>query len=352
MNNKKISIIIPVFNNEKYIDRCLSSICGVNEEDIEILVIDDGSTDHTANIIKKYISNYHNIQYIYQKNSGVSTARNMGLRKATGKYVFFLDSDDYLSKNGISELIRYADGKNDLVVFPYVSVKSEKNEYENKKIKHEKIKIVENSDELIKDALINRDVVFNFGNQKNMGCQDMRSSCSKLIKLNIIQQNNISFNKDIVIAEDMIFMLQVYTCIKNALFVNRIVYFYWQNNNSAINSYHSNYLNNILIVNSYIEKITQKRQYDFNEAVDYYKLNDIILYLKYDIFNKKNKDARAKKYYKINAFLNEFNYKRIFNNVKHSNLYKSVEIKKRLFYRITLYRLFIVDEILFYFLYK
>ena len=344
MNKKKVSIIIPTYNNEEYLDKCLASISGKYESNVEILVIDDGSTDHTANIVKKYIYHYNNIHYFYQKNSGVSVARNIGLEKATGEYIFFLDSDDYMSKNGISQLIKYADGQNDLIVFPYALVGD--NGFKDDQSEGEETVIVKDCDKIIKSALIGETVISSFSKQ------DMRSSCSKLIKSEIIRKNNIRFDKNIDIAEDMVFMLHVYEYIEKVLFVNTIVYLYFKNNNSAINSYHPNYINNILKVDSNVDRVIKGKSRELYTAFNFYKLNDIILYLKYDIFNKQNQDTRIDKYKKINDFLKKFEYEKIFNSVKHSEFYKNIKIKQKIIYKITIWKLFIIDEVIFNWVYR
>lgn len=105
----KISIIVPVYNTCNYLSRCLDSL--VNQEiyqDIEIIVIDDGSTDESPEIIRKYAKQYTNIKPIFLPfNTGVSTARNIGLNTAKGEYIGFLDSDDYVDNRFFSELYNY-----------------------------------------------------------------------------------------------------------------------------------------------------------------------------------------------------------------------------------------------------
>lgn len=93
------SIIIPIYNTEKYIRECLDSLLKENV-DIEIIIINDGSTDNSSEIIKEYLGK-GNIKYFYQENSGVSKARNLGISKATGDYIMFLDSDDYIKKGAL-----------------------------------------------------------------------------------------------------------------------------------------------------------------------------------------------------------------------------------------------------------
>ena len=106
-----ITIIIPVFNAEQYLEECINSII---EQDydfnkIEIILIDDGSIDNSLAICKKYQKLYSNIKFISQKNSGVSVARNKGIRNANGKYLMFLDSDDFISENAIKSLVAFFD---------------------------------------------------------------------------------------------------------------------------------------------------------------------------------------------------------------------------------------------------
>lgn len=102
----KISIIIPMYNAEKYIKRCLESIFEQTYKNIEIVIVDDGSTDNSYNICKKYEQQNKKIKLFHKKNNGVSSARNYGLKKCTGKYLCFVDSDDYIEKYYIQQLYK------------------------------------------------------------------------------------------------------------------------------------------------------------------------------------------------------------------------------------------------------
>jgi len=99
----KYSVIIPVYNVEKYIDRCLKSIISQNYDDLEIIVIDNGSTDSSGIICDTYASEYSNISVYHIENHGVGSARNFGLSKARGEFIYFVDSDDYLVGNLFAE---------------------------------------------------------------------------------------------------------------------------------------------------------------------------------------------------------------------------------------------------------
>ena len=104
--NPKVSIIIPVFNMEKYLDVCINSVINQTYKNIEILLINDGSTDSSEDICLKYASLDKRIKYYYQENGGVSKARNFGILNFCGDYVMFLDSDDFLDLNTAQTLIQ------------------------------------------------------------------------------------------------------------------------------------------------------------------------------------------------------------------------------------------------------
>ena len=115
----KYSVIIPVYNVEKYIDRCLKSVISQNYDDLEIIVIDNGSTDRSGSICDIYANEYANISVYHIENHGVGPARNFGLSKAKGEFISFVDADDYLVGNLFSDVESQLDSQLDLLVFSY-----------------------------------------------------------------------------------------------------------------------------------------------------------------------------------------------------------------------------------------
>src|SRR5699024_7704751 len=105
MGSVKVSIIIPAYNVEDYIEQCIKSVIQQSYSNIEIIVINDGSTDGTRKIIEKYIENNENLVLKNQDNQGQSAARNKGIELSKGEYIMFLDSDDYLSTNTVKNLV-------------------------------------------------------------------------------------------------------------------------------------------------------------------------------------------------------------------------------------------------------
>ena len=125
---KNLSIIIPVYNGEKYIDRCLSSI--LNIKDIEIIIVDDCSTDSSYEILCNYSSKYPNIKLLHNtSNLGVSATRNKALKQAKGKYILFLDIDDYLVDNASQTIESLCQTNYDYINFGVISKKNNQLKY-------------------------------------------------------------------------------------------------------------------------------------------------------------------------------------------------------------------------------
>lgn len=115
---KKISIIVPIYNAEKYISKCLDSILMQAKENVELILINDGSTDRSEEIIGTYLGKYKtSIKYIKQTNQGIATTRNIGIEKATGDYIIFVDSDDYIDKDLLKKLEPYMEQEIDIIKY-------------------------------------------------------------------------------------------------------------------------------------------------------------------------------------------------------------------------------------------
>lgn len=121
MNNGCVSVIIPVYNTKKYLEKCLDSVCGQSYSQLEIIVINDGSTDGSEKILQKYSQKDSRFQVITQENRGLSAARNIGLEYSSGEYVLFLDSDDWIDRNTIDTAIHMImKTESDIVLWSYI----------------------------------------------------------------------------------------------------------------------------------------------------------------------------------------------------------------------------------------
>ena len=153
MEDIKISVIIPVYNTEKFLEKCLNSVLNQTLKEIEIIVVNDGSRDNSLEIIKKFKKEDNRIVLLNEQNGGSSFARNKGLETAKGKYFYFIDSDDYLEENTMfEELYNKCENDNlDIVVFDYY------NDFGNRKEYVKNIEISEdvliNKEEYVKDLI-------------------------------------------------------------------------------------------------------------------------------------------------------------------------------------------------------
>ncbi|MGR5906428.1 glycosyltransferase family 2 protein [Bacillus paranthracis] len=128
MKKIKLSVIITNYNKEQYIAQCLQSVIEQTLKGIEIIVVDDGSTDNSMRVLERYEKQHNNLKVYRQQNAGVSAARNTGLQKANGEYVTFLDADDYVHLAGYEKMYEVASGNNaDMVIANIICF----NEYKN-----------------------------------------------------------------------------------------------------------------------------------------------------------------------------------------------------------------------------
>ena len=154
----QVSIIIPVYNVEKYLEECLNSVVHQTYKNIEVILIDDGSTDNSGKICDNYSLKYNNIKIFHKNNSGIADTRNFGIAKATSDYIFFLDSDDFISEDCIELLIK-ALLKNDCDIaicdeFQFIDGQSRKSNLLNSSVKKSKYFIFSNVEATAKSMLL------------------------------------------------------------------------------------------------------------------------------------------------------------------------------------------------------
>ena len=126
MKKVKISVIVPIYNVEKWLSKCINSILAQNFKDFELILINDGSTDNSEKICYKFLDHDNRVKYFYKKNGGLSSARNLGIKKATGKYIVFIDSDDYVDKNYLQYLYESVSKNNSQVAICNFNLVDEK----------------------------------------------------------------------------------------------------------------------------------------------------------------------------------------------------------------------------------
>ena len=228
MNIPDISIIVPVYNASEYLERCIYSLINQSLNNIEIILIDDGSTDNSIEICQKYSGCDNRIKIYKQKNSGQSIARNKGIEIAEAPFLMFVDSDDWIDTDTCECLLDRIVGEGaDVVIFTY------SREYENKSLK----KNIFNGDKSFDEnecknlhrrfAGIIGDELHNPENSDSLA-----PVCTKMYKKSIIIENKLRFEdiREIVSYEDGLFNLNYFKFVKKCIYIDRTFYKYWRSN--------------------------------------------------------------------------------------------------------------------------
>lgn len=299
MENELISVVVPIYNMEKYLNKCVDSILNQTYSNIEILLIDDGSTDLSVKICDEYMKIDSRIKVFHKKNGGLSDAKNFGIKKASGKYVAFVDSDDWIENNMYENMYyKLKDTKSNIVVCGrYI-------EYENgeKKEWYNKNEIIMNKEQ----ALIYLNSFYNF---------DM-SSCDKLYEKSLFDNIEFPYGKK---CEDAYTTYLLFNKADRVTYIPKCFYHYFQRSGSISRNEKIN-MDYIYAAEEQLEFFTTKYPHliyiaETNYAFSVKSIFQVSVERKLqltDEFNLKRKEV--KKYYKS-----------IFNN-------KYITMKKKLTY--------------------
>ena len=229
----KVSLIIPVYNVENYIEKCLNSVVNQTLKDMEVIIVNDGSKDLSKQKIEKYLEKYPWIKYLEKENGGLSDARNYGLHYATGKYIAFLDSDDYVENTMYEEMYNLAERENaDMVECDFIW------EYPNK---------------------IRKDVGVIYNSKKEMIEKARVVAWNKLIKREVLKRTQIEFPVGLRY-EDVEFFYKLVPYLNKVSFVKKCFIHYIQRENSIANT----------------QNIRNKEIFTVLEnVITYYKENDL-----------------------------------------------------------------------------
>lgn len=282
-----ISFIIPVYNVEKYLNECVDSILSQDFKDYEIILVDDGSTDSSGRICDEYAKNHSNISTIHKENGGASDSRNVGLKKASGQYILFIDSDDYIESGSIKKIAEYVGRFSypiDIMfleaskVFPDGTVRSLGDGYQSSLINGQS-----------KDTVMNSLASL----PKYPG-----SPCTKLIRREFIVENDLYFTKGII-AEDIDWTIDLIIRANSFAYCNTPYYYYRQNRaGSVTNTAGSKGIECILfIINKWATK-DNKRKYQnvINAFLAYEYMISLLYYGKCGKETQKKFISELKKY--------------------------------------------------------
>lgn len=247
----KISIIMPVYNKEKYLYKSIKSILNQTYENFELIIVNDGSTDNSSSICHKFEQEDSRIKVIDIENNGVSNARNIGIKNANGQYIQFIDADDYIDKYMLEDLVNLSEKYNtDIIITEIKKVDLKSNKSKEILLPFSGLKSID-------------DMMDNFAQvQKETGIYGCVSN--KFIRKSIIDEYGLKFDKRLWLAEDLDFYLELYKYVTNVYFCNKAYYYYVQEaeNSSTTSDKKHDYLQQAEII------IKEKEMLDYKNALN------------------------------------------------------------------------------------
>lgn len=267
MNNTNLSIIIPVYNAQKYLAAALESIIQTKKQNYELILIDDGSTDESLKICEQYNKQFPFIKVIHQENKGVSEARNRGIEASKGKYLFFMDADDEISSSFLKKMLLTSD-EYDMVECLFAK-----------------------DEEEIDESVGCPEVVTANVFKRNLLNTDFKNYngylWNKIFLSRIIKKYNLSFLSGITVWEDLLFIMEYLTYCKRVRIVKEKLYFYRQRKNSAVHDYTklNTMLKSKISVCKKALKYTKPFDRLFNDLI-YWYIRYNLSYIKHKILDK------------------------------------------------------------------
>lgn len=318
-----ISIIVPVYNSEKYLKACIDSILEQNYNDFELILVDNGSIDRSCDIINSY--NDSRIKLLHLPLPSVSAARNEGLKNAKKKFILFVDADDTLESDALNKfgniISKY---KTDAVVFNYFKVY--KNQKTPEKLPWNNILMTMSE---IQDKYIPR-LVSN---------EVWGSVWRIIVKRDVLIKNKILFDKDLKVAEDLLFNIELFSCLKTIYISDEYLYNYFVHSTSTLNKYKEDNLKQNEVFQAKLKEVLEK--YDiYYKYINEFKKNRMIMYTS-SISNAARNKTKTDGYLEVKTIVKAFN--------KDELCYKNTD--SRLLIRFTLFLMKIRFSLLIYILY-
>lgn len=279
-----LSIVLPVFNVEKYLERCIKSILEGTYKDLELVIVNDGTKDDSENIIIRYLEKYNNITYIVKENGGLSHARNVGYTYAKGEYIAFFDSDDYIEKDMYEKLMAKVKEYNyDIVVCDLYM------EYEQT---GKKIYVGSNVEKEYKDVEKDNNGI---SIRKEIMENIYIAVHNKIYKKELIEktfENGMPFVNGMYY-EDILYTYSILQNIDSISFVNEPLYYYVQRSTSISNNYDKKLYDIITSVEILIENAVENNRFeDYKEILEYIGIRYM-----YGTFMKRIAKTKNKKIY-------------------------------------------------------
>ena len=307
MNNEKIkvSIIIPVYNVENLLYTCIESIINQSLDGIEIIIINDGSTDNSASICDKLSSTYSNIRVIHKINEGVSVARNTGIKLAKGEYIGFVDSDDYIHSDMYLKMYRYAKNNKCDIVMCDANI-----EY----LEHTSIDTI---NQLQESKILDKKSIY-----PELLMEMAGSMWKCLYSKNLLIRNNIACPIGIKLSEDRIFNILAFGYCQKIFYLKESLYTQRIRSNSATTKYYDNMLELVINARNNIFEALDKSWNKSNMYKICYEKQNLasVLQCIRNEFHRDCKKSMYARYKSIRSIISDKNVREIIHNIKDKNI--------------------------------
>lgn len=276
----KVSIVLPVYNTEKYLSQCLDSIINQTFKDFECICINDGSTDSSLKILEDYAKKDIRIKIINQENKGIAYVRNIGINNAKSEYLIFVDSDDWLDKKYLKILYEtIVQTDSEIVSCNYKEYYEKEKNFVSNILPKERMFL--NNDKL---------------SLKISKAYAQPTLWSKIFKISFLKNNKISFFEDYFVCEDAPFVALVFLYLKKITYIDNVLYFYRKQINSSITANKTNLFIGKVYNSIRLMKETTKRNL-FDD--DIFKITYKFLFWDLSSFYKKDYSDETRKYFLI-----------------------------------------------------
>lgn len=288
-HNPFISIIVPVYKiPEGYLRTCIDSILNQKFKDIEIILVDDESPDNCGEICEEYAAIDSRIKVIHQKNQGVSVARNVGIENSTGKWISFVDADDWLEPHYISEFYKITLNNNSDIIMCDCYVNYSSREVKNKFFRDSEIKAKnKEKDRFLLQYLCNK--IYN----DDLATADIGSPWAKIYKREFLIKNDLRFNPALIRMQDNVFNLYAFQLANSLYYKENYLYHYRKSEFSGFSRYTPNIIKYYELVfaelNEFIKKYNKTKEFDTAKSVKIVK--SIYVYCKMYYFHNDNKKS-------------------------------------------------------------
>lgn len=315
-----ISIVVPVYNVEKYLERCVESIRNQSLNDIEIILVDDGSSDLCPQLCDKYALEDDRIRVVHKKNGGLSSARNAGMKIARGKYIGFVDSDDSVLPTMYEEMLQVIQKEDvDFVMSDYNRILRSGNSF----LKTLSIPAGFYNKKKIVDKIYPSLIM-----SGNIDYGPLLSVWHCLYKLQFLRNNQISFDEDVRWSEDNIFSAIVGYCANSFYYLKgRALYNYYQNEGTITTTYRKGAWNVYCTMNKHLrEYFSQTKGYDFGMQLNFH-----LIYYACNCIGQALGLLNVERIREIKNILYSSELCKAFNDIKLSDINVPIKLKIQLF---------------------